>query len=73
MENSFTTLGERYINLSKFYKVSNAILNSLPIFYRDRINCIISTMGKTADMSEENICPICEDKKVSTMLDCYVN
>lgn len=26
-------------------------------------------MNETTD---ENVCPICEDKKVTTMIDCYV-
>jgi len=47
-------------------------MNSLPIFYRDRITSKIIMNGNNEKTTEENICPICEDNKVSAMLNCYV-
>ncbi len=45
-------------------------MNSLPIFYRDNV---IKRNNEATKGNEEEICPICEDKKVSIMLDCYVS
>ena len=50
-------------------------MNSLPIFYRD--NLIKRKITASREITnkgeeEEEICSICEDKKVNVMLDCYV-
>lgn len=62
------------ITLQKFYKVSNAVINGIHLFYIEKINNILSTNGNPYDSNEDNtICPICEEKVITTMLDCYVN
>lgn len=48
-------------------------MNSLPIFYRDNlIKRKITASAEITNKGEEEICSICEDKKVNVMLDCYV-
>jgi hypothetical protein len=61
------------VSLPKFYHFFNTLMNSLPIFYRDNvIRRKISATPENTTRGEEEICPICEDNKVSVMLDCYV-
>jgi hypothetical protein len=61
---------EYNVNLSQFYHFYNTLMNSLPIFYRDNV---VKRKSVTLTGNEEEICPICEDKKVSIMLNCFVN
>ncbi len=66
-----------YLNLSQFYKFFNTLMNSLPVFYLDnivrkRVNSICDKENTTKG-NEDDICPICEEKKVTIMLDCYVS
>jgi hypothetical protein len=46
-------------------------MNTIPIFYRENV-IKRKSFAETTQGNEEEICPICEDKKVSIMLDCYV-
>lgn len=72
---------EKNINLQKFYNISNAIMNCLHLFYKDKIEIkLIKESEKINDLKTENIdineetnCPICEEKKVTMMINCYVS
>lgn len=44
-------------------------MDSLPIFYKDNV---LERYSSTKKGEEDDICPICEDKQVNIMLDCYV-
>lgn len=46
-------------------------MNSLPIFYRDNVVRRYS-ISETTKGNNDDICPICEENKVSIMLECFV-
>ncbi len=43
-------------------------MNCLQIFYQDNLQRRYSTTKK----GDDEMCPICEESKVSILLDCYV-
>jgi hypothetical protein len=45
-------------------------MNSLPIFFQATLN---KRLSATTKGNEDDFCPICEENKVSIMLDCYVS
>jgi hypothetical protein len=61
-------------------------MNSLHLFYKEKItkliqsqiqnevqkNITIKSPFNEQEINEENICPICEDKKVTMMINCLV-
>lgn len=58
------------MNITEFYKFYEALMESTPIFYGDKLKERFSS-GQTTMNDENGICPICEENKVSIMLDCY--
>jgi len=46
-------------------------MNSLQIFYLENL-VKKKTIEEITKGKEDDTCPICEDQKVSVMLDCYV-
>ena len=52
------------------YIISNSIINGLPLFYKEKINRSFKT--KDIIQNEENTCPICDDNKVTVMIECCV-
>ena len=44
-------------------------MNTLPIFYRENV----VKRSTSTTKGEDEICSICEENKVSVMLECYVS
>ena len=62
-----------YLTLTEFYTFFNCLTNSTQIFYGDFFKLKIKNNKTPSKDLEENddLCPICEENKVSVMLDCY--
>ena len=59
---------DKKLTLSEFYNFYNCLINSTHIFYENKLKQKFPNGKKN---EENDICPICEENKVSIMLDCY--
>ena len=59
-----------YLTLSEFYNFFNCITNSTKLFYGDLLELKMKKK-ETPNLENDDLCPICEENKVSVMLDCY--
>ena len=57
------------MTLPQFYYFYTTVMNTLPIFYRDNV----VKRSTSTTKGEDEICSICEENKVSVMLECYVS
>jgi len=58
------------IDISKFYKFFNCVMNCLPIFYEEEFK-VNFTMTKSGD-TDDFMCQICMDRKSDVLLKCLV-
>lgn len=61
-------LKDKQMNITEFYNFYNTLMNSTHIFYEKKLKQRYPN-GKKSE--ENDICPICDENKVSIMLDCY--
>lgn len=61
-------LKDKQMNITEFYNFYNTLMNSTHIFYEKKLKLRYPN-GKKSE--ENDICPICDENKVSIMLDCY--
>ena len=63
-----------HLNIEQFYNYYNAIINSLSIFYEEkleeRLTILSSKTNKSYGEDESSYCPICEENKVDLCLPC---
>ena len=59
---------DKQMNITEFYNFYNTLMNSTHIFYEKKLKQRYPN-GKKSE--ENDICPICDENKVSIMLDCY--
>jgi len=62
-----------YLTLNEFYNFFNCLTNSTQIFFGDLLKLKLKKNKETDKGKNEydDLCPICEENKVSVMLDCY--
>ena len=58
------------LSLDEFYVFHNSLLDSINIFYDDKIKERMNKI-KNKDESDNGICPICNENTINTMLKCY--
>lgn len=58
------------LNVTQFYNFYNCLTASTQIFYNDKLKDKYS-LRKSFLENENDICPICDEHKVSIMLECY--
>ena len=62
------------LTIEEFYSYYNALMNSLNIFYEQKLVERFSTLGEkdfqTLGADESSFCPICEENKVEVSLPC---
>jgi len=63
-----------HLNIEQFYNYYNAVINSLSIFYEEkleeRLTKLSSKTRKSYGEDESSFCPICEENKVNLCLPC---
>ncbi len=58
------------LSLDEFYVFHNSLLDSINIFYDDKIKERMTKI-KNKDESDNGLCPICNENTINTMLKCY--
>ena len=63
-----------HLNIEQFYNYYNAVMNSISIFYEEkleeRLTRLSSKTSKSYGEDESSFCPICEENKVNLCLPC---